>query len=54
MDRIVRDNITYRGQEEVSAGIAGFYQKLYSAGDTIQDADFGVWGQLVTDGVGLI
>ena len=39
VDRIICDDITYRGQKEVSAGITGFYQKLYNAGDTIQDDD---------------
>ena len=39
IDKIICDNITHKGQGEVSAGITGFYQKLYNASDTIQDDD---------------
>ena len=29
IDKIVCEDITYRGQKEVSTGITGFYQTLY-------------------------
>ena len=43
MEKIICDNITYRGQEQVKEGIAGFYQRLYDKNeveDEEQDTEF--------------
>ena len=39
IDRIKCNDVTHVGQDDVTTGISGFYQRLYSSGATVQDDD---------------
>ena len=39
INRIKCDDVTHVGQDDVTTGISGFYQRLYSCGATVQDDD---------------
>ena len=39
IDRIKCDDVTHVGQDDVTTGISGFYQRLYSCCATVQDDD---------------